>query len=68
METTCLYDDCPICNQILEEDKEKQKIPACLFALMLYTFSFQEECDTHEMMNKEIGEYQEEELTQSDIY
>jgi hypothetical protein len=68
METTCLYDNCQICSQLLEEDKVKQKIPACLFALMLYTFSNQEEYGTHEMMNKEIEVFHQEELTQSDIY
>ena len=62
----CLYIDCPICNQILEEDKDKQKIPMCLFVLMLYTFSYSN--GTREMMNKETEVFRLEELTQSGIY
>ena len=62
----CLYDNCIICSQIKEEDKDKQKIPMCLFVLMLYTFNYSN--GTREMMNKGIEGYQEEELIQSGIY
>ncbi len=69
---TCLYDNCHICSALKEEEAAKQKIPLCLFALMLYTFSspqfMQEECDIHGMMNKETEEFPQEELIQSDIY
>jgi hypothetical protein len=72
---TCLYDNCHICSALKEEEAAKQKIPLCLFALMLYNFSLlqhqpqpmQEECGTHETMNKETEEFPVEELIQSDI-
>ena len=65
---TCLYDNCNICSQLSEEEILKQKIPLCLFVLMLYTFSCPEVHDIHEMMNKEIEEFPQEEVIQSDIY